>query len=883
MSSSRPPAISGLLLRRFTLRHWRIAPRATAVQILILALGVAVFFSVRLANRAALASFENFTALLTQPADWQIAAPAGALPESVLGEIRAALGNQPVDLLPIVETTGTTPPTRPDEPLGTREQFSLLGLDLVAVQNLAATREQNSGWFDQASVTNQFRGGNNLWNVLAATNEVFISPALAHRKHLQIGDPFPVVIDESIVPLKIAGLIPVSPAQLAPPENLLVFDLPELQRLAHRPGKLDRIDFVVPAGANVEARRRDLHAQLVTLGQQRWLVSSPTDRRNAASTMTQAFRLNLTILSLIGLLVGLYLIFQSLDGAVVRRREEIGVLRSLGVTETMIRRAWLLEAALLGACGGILGALLGWGGAQLAVRLVGRTVNALYFATTVQSARLSGGEFLAAVALAVGASLIAGWWPARQSAKIPPAQMLSRVAEQQERRTLLQSAPLGCLLLAFAAVLVWLPPWRFSGGLRFPLAGYLAALLLIFGGGILCAQTLRQVGRMFRLVGRHSIAAKLAAAHLAKSSSRHRLAAASLLCAVAMAAGMIILVGSFDTTMRAWIGYTFQADLYISSGGAQSASADSRISPVTWHAIVADPNIADAGVIQSAAIQLDGLSTMLVGVDFAFSQRHQNFIWRQPPRDEHVFAEAAGQNLGFVSESFADRFRVRRDDRITIPTPSGRQTITIVGVFSDYGNERGSLVIARQNFSRWFNDERVTSLILMTQSNVAPETVQQQLLAKFPGLSILTNRYLRSEILRIFHQTFAVTYALEFIGIVVAVIGLGMTLSSILLDRRTELTTLRTLGLNRGELARATAFEGGLLALCGVIAGTAASLGLGWILIYVINKQSFGWTLQFRVPWPALAALGALVVGAGTVVAYLVGRWGSHLAADREE
>jgi putative ABC transport system permease protein len=157
------------------------------------------------------------------------------------------------------------------------------------------------------------------------------------------------------------------------------------------------------------------------------------------------------------------------------------------------------------------------------------------------------------------------------------------------------------------------------------------------------------------------------------------------------------------------------------------------------------------------------------------------------------------------------------------------------------------------------------------------------LLAKFPGLSILTNRYLRSEILRIFHQTFAVTYALEFIGIVVAVIGLGMTLSSILLDRRTELTTLRTLGLNRGELARATAFEGGLLALCGVIAGTAASLGLGWILIYVINKQSFGWTLQFRVPWPALAALGALVVGAGTVVAYLVGRWGSHLAADREE
>jgi putative ABC transport system permease protein len=873
----------GLLLGRFTLRHWYTAPRTTALQIFILALGVAVFFSIRLANRAAITSFQNFAGLLKQESDWQISAPAGELSVSVLKEIRMAFGNEPVEMLPVVETTGATAPGQSEEQIGARDQFSLLGLDLVAIQNLASANQNDQGWFEQQPAVKNYGGGNGLWNMLQATNAVFISPVLAQKKHLHIGGVFPVVIDDNVVPLEIIGLIPISPARPAPPENLLVLDLPVLQKLAHREGKLDRVEFIVPDGLNAQASRLELREKLISIGQNRWQVSSPSDRRAAAETMTRAFRLNLTILSLIGLLVGLYLIFQSLDGAVVRRREEISVLRSLGFTEKSMRGAWLIEAALLGVLGGILGALFGWGGAQLAVQLVGRTVNALYFATSVRSARLNMGEFLMAIGLAVGSSLLAGWWPARQAAKIPPAQMLSRAVEKQERKTLLQSSRFAIVLLALAAILIRLPPLRLAGALRFPLSGYAAALGLIFGGGILCGQLMRRIGEIFRFAGNHFIAVKLAASHLAKNSSRHRLAAAGLMCAVTMAAGMIILVASFETTMRGWINNTFQADLYISSGGAESASTDSRISAVTWQAIVTNPAVAEANVMQSAAIQINGLSTMLVGVDLEFSRRHQKLIWRQAPQNEKIFDAATDANLGLVSESFSDRFRVRRGDEIKIPTPSGEKAIFIAGVFSDYGNERGSLVIPRQSFAQWFGDERATSLILMTQTNMPPETFQQELAAKYPGLSILTNRRLRSEILRIFHQTFSVTYALEFIGIAVAVIGLGMTLSSILLDRRTESTTLRALGFQRAELANATAVEGALLAVSGVLAGITASLGLGWILIYVINKQSFGWTLQFEIPWFALGALGALVVGAGTVVAYFVGRWGSNLAADREE
>ncbi len=873
-SSSLP--LLGLLLRRFTLRHWRSAPRQTALQILILALGIAVFFSIRLANRAAVASFQNFTGLLTQQSDWQITANAGTLPVSTLTEIRAALGDEAIEIIPVVETTAAPPHGKTPEQIGSRKTFHLLGLDLVGLQNLASSKEVDRDWFGQNEKTD-------LWQLLAKPNGVFISGVLAQQEKLRVGDTLPLVVDENVVALEVVGIIPDSPGRPQTPANLLMLDLPALQKLAHREGKLDRIEFIVPDGENVAERRAALRTQLTRLGGNRWQVFSPEDRRTSAELMTRAFRMNLTILSLIGLLVGLYLIFQSLDGAVMRRREEIAVLRSLGVTEKIIRRVWLLEAALLGIFGGALGAALGWAGAQFAVRFVGRTVNALYYSTSVQSARLDFGEFLAAMFIAVAASLIAGWWPAQQAAKTPPAQILTRQSFDGVANSFWQSAWFAALVALVSVGLAQLPPLRFAGALRFPLGGYLAALGLIVSGGILSSHLLRSVAKWLRPLGKHLVTAKIATSHLRQPSSRHRLATAGLLCAVTMAAGMIILVASFETTMRGWIEKTFQADLYVTSDGAQSASTQNRISPVTWHRIVSDPAIAEANIMQATETSLNGISTMLVGVDVSFSQRHDNLSWLQAPLDAAVFDFVKNENLALVSESFSERFRVRRGERVTLTTPSGKKEIIIAGIFCDYGNERGSIVVDRRHFAAWFGDELVTSLILVMKPGVSPEAVQSEWATKYPGLTVLTNRYLRTEILRIFRQTFSVTYALELIGIIVAVIGLGMTLSSILLDRRSELTTLRALGWRRREMALATAVEGWLLSVCGVAMGLAVSLGLGWILIYVINKQSFGWTLRFEIPWLQLAALGLLVVVAGTVVAYGVGRWGSQLPADREE
>lgn len=899
-------ALVRLLLGRFTFRHWRDTPGQSSLLVLIVALGIAVTFSIRLANRAATASFQHFTDLVAAENDWIVRAPAGDLPGSVPAEVRSLLDGAPVHILPVVESTATQPAPAgaPPESIGTRPTYRLLGIDLVAIQNLArdpAPSGDHPDWFkapsDGPALPSPTTPEDHFWSILRDPRAVFISPALAQRDGLRPGATFPVVINEQVVPLRVAGIIPPRTDHPAAPATLLVLDLPALQRLTGRTGALSRVEFRIEPGPEPDLRREQLREVLIRAGRQgsdplappRWHVDSPSDRREAGAVMTRAFRLNLTILSLLALLVGLYLVVQALDGAVVRRRAEIGILRSLGVDAATIRLAWLAEAGSIGIVGGLLGALLGWAGAQVSVRGVGRTVNALYYATSADSAVLTSGEFLGALALAITASLLAGAWPARNAANTPPAQLMARHAGPASAAWTWRHPLPGLALIAVGIGCAQLPAWRFPGGVRFPAGGYVAALCWILGAGLLGGRALAAVARLLRPLGHGSATLRLALSQLQIPSGRQVLATAGLVCATAMTAGMLILVGSFDRTMRGWIQRTFQADLYVTSAGAQSASTDNRLSPATWQALTHHPEVADANVLHGLEVTLPGGTTLLAGGDLTFMQRHVPLAWVQPPRDADAFFARATADTGeesptpaLVSESFTDRFELGRGDRLTLPTPSGPRLLTIEGVFADYGNERGSVVIDRGRFMRWFRTEHAASVIVTLRDPSRAEDLRAAWLHEHPGLQIFTNTHLRTEILRIFRQTFAITYALEVIGLTVAVLGLAMTLASILMERRSDWTTLRALGLRHSELAWIAGLEGFLLAAVGLLLGLVTASGLGWLLIRVINKQTFGWSLELALPGAPLATLVVLVLAASTLISLAVGRWGARLPADRE-
>ncbi len=896
LTARKCPSLLGPLLRLFIWRHWKLEPRRSLLLLLLLSLGIAVFLAIRLANRAAISGFNNFAGVVTRQTDAILAAPMGELPEAILDSLPAALSKTGVEIIPVIEAIAAPPRSTEETELNSRPPYTLLGLDLVALQNLAARESLDRSWFSQpssppasppppasptpASPPGTAADSNDLWNILQSPRAAFCSEALAQREGLQVGSLLPLVLNDQRLELEIRGIIPSREDQPAAPPNLLILDLPTLQRLAHKTG-LDRIEFLFPPSLTAEHRAALLERLRKAAGPAA-TVRSPESRKATAEVMTEGFRLNLTILSLLALLVGLYLIFQSLDAAVVRRRPEIAILRALGVPPSQIRSAWLVEAALLGLAGGLLGSLAGWGLAQGAVRVVSKTVNSLYYANHVEAAALHPGETADALLLAILASLAAGWLPARQAARTPPAQLLSHGSAPKEPPSKLPHGWIGFGLVGLAALLAQLPPWPLPGGGRFPAAGYLSALLFVLGGGLWTGAWIRSLSKLSAPWAKRSAAATLGNSHLNHPTSRHRWAVAALLCAIAMTGGMAILVASFETSVRRWIERTLGADLYLTSDANQTATSYNRIPAATWHSILALPEIAEADVALIVPAELPTGSIRVVGSQLSFSKARDQFTWLIPPKDPAVFEPTQNQSLCLVSEAFTERTGSKIDSEITLPTPAGPRRLRIAGVYTDYGDEKGVVMVERIHLGQWLGTNEASTLSLATRPGVDPLQLQSLLRERFPGMAVLSNAHLRREVLRIFRQTFAITYALEGIGLFVALAGLGTTLASILLERKTELTTLRALGMEHRGIALATAWEGAGLALCGTLGGILTSLAFGAILIFVINKQSFGWTLQPVVPAASLLYLTLAVLGCGTAVSWGVGRWGSALPADRE-
>lgn len=909
-----------LILEKCALRHWRLAWRQQVMLMLILALGSGVYLAMRLANRAALSGFEQFTSGITQQADFTITGTTGSLDEKWLREMRDALAERPVHLLPVIEET--VMPFEAGKPveIGSGVTWKLVGTDFVSLLNLRG--EAPAG----------------LSGDVKAAEGVFVSEKL--RK--AVGDELRVVMHEQVISLKVSGVVTEQPGVPTLPETMLLMDLPAAQKIMQREGKVDRVEVVVTRGETFADLREDTGEVLSKLANQRWQVSGAEDRRALAGTMTEAFRLNLTILSLLALFVGGYLIFQALDGVVIRRREEIGVLKSLGVTDAVIQRAFLIEALLLGVIGGGLGLLVGWLGAQAAVGGVSKTVNALYGASSVQSADLHLGEAWLSMSIAIVTSLIAAWWPAREASRTPPVHMLGRKAAVFSGGGWWRAEWLGWVLMAMAMLLAQLGAWKLSGGTRVPLAAYAAALCWLLGsslaaarlmaftvlfsrsrGGraqvplpasdaaspsIRCGERLGEGNSMqasgelgpspqpsprnmtrvleepiagerenlWRHVFLDSVTLRLGLSHLRRPTVRHRFAVAALASAVAMTAGMAIMVSSFDGTMRGWIERSMKADLYVSSAGAQSASSTHQISATTIERLRAMPEVMEVASLRARGITLRGAPTMVLGVDGPFTQRQDAYAWVKKPGELEWWSDGGA----IINESFAERFEVKVGDALELP---GGHRVSIRGIQADYGNERGAVTISEETFRQWFEGEMAWRVALMLKPGADAEAVAKQIAEAHPGLSVFTNAHLRREALRIFRQTFSVTYALEVIGVFVAVAGLGLALASLLLERRADLSTLRSLGMTGRQIAATSAWEGAGVAMAGAVMGLISGGWLGWLLIYRVNKQCFGWTLSFAMPWGQMIVLLMAVVGVGALVSAMVGKWAAKMKWEEQE
>lgn len=847
--------LSRRLVIRALLREWGRA----LLTLLTVALGVAVFLSIRLANRAAVASFEQFTQGVGQGSDLVLRAEAGPLQEARLPAMRPLMAWG--WMRPVIEGSFA----RKD----TLEGFQLMGLDLVGLGAAApdtAPAAPDAGPRDRTTA--------DFYRVIQDPLAVLISATLA-ADGLPPGSVLEGFVQDRPVQLRVAGILPDAPNRPRLQRNLLVMDLPAAQGLLAREGELDRVEWGLRPGVRlaeleVQARR------LLTPG---LVLEPPEQRAESGRTMTAAFRFNLTILSLIALAVGAYLLFQAFDASVNQRRETWATLRALGQPPAALLRLVLGEAALLGVLGSLLGLGLGWLLAQGSVRAVSQTVNALYGASAARSAGLHGGEAAGALLFGSLACLVAAWVPARRAARTPPVQLLAREGGP---------LPVATLRLGLAGGFTLLVGLALAYGIRLAPGGawhaYGGSVLVLVGGSLVAVALLPLLGLPGRSTRQWQL--RLALRPLLRPTSRHGFAAAALAVAVGMTTGMGVMVQSFERTVLAWIGSSLQADLYIAPVGAAGAASQHRLSPETADAVAGDAAVVAADRFQVLPITFRGRPTFLGAGDMAIQAARGGLIlaagWPFPAPLLAMRRGGAADPGVLASETFARHFGVRVGEALDLPTPAGTRRVTVRGILADYGNERGSLILDRPVFLAWFQDARVASLALYLKPGESTEAVATRLRGQHPGLQVRSNGSLRAQVTTIFHQTFAITYALEAIGLVVATLGLAQGLTGLALARRGETWSLRALGATQGDLTRILLLEGLGVALAGLLGGLGLGLLLSRILVDVLNPQVFGWTLGFHVPWGFLALVALVTLGAAALALLPTARWGARLGADRE-
>ncbi|MEP6955731.1 MAG: FtsX-like permease family protein, partial [Chthoniobacterales bacterium] len=829
---------------RYVARHRLLA----VLNVLSVALGVAVYLAIQIANTSANRSFAATVDLVAGKAALQVTGSAGGLSDSILPVVAQHAGVSAAT--PLVRGIVTLP----DLP---GEYLQILGVDVFTnepfrtfeLSDFAAARQ-----FDVQA-----------W--LRDPDVIAVSEEFARQHGLEPGARLRAQVNGAERPLRIGFLLRTS-GPAAVEVHFAAMDIGWAQELLEKRGVLSSIQLQLAAPRDRAAVAASLRAVLPP----DVMVAAPAQRGEQVENLLAGFQLNLTAMSLVSLLVGMFLIYNTVSASVVRRRSEIGILRSLGATRNEVRALFLGEAIVLGLAGALLGLLGGVLLAQTLVGTVAKTISSLYVLLSVNQVALTPGMFASAAALGLGSVVIAAWLPAAAAAGMDPVRALraGSIIEQSadlSPRWLWSGLFFLVLAAAFSLIAVTTgPAW----------IGFGAAFCVLTGFSLVVPSVTWHFSRFAdRRLRRGSIAASLAAANLARFLVRNSVTIAALAAAVAMAIGVSVMVHSFRRTVELWIDQTLVADLFIAPASNEIVGASSFMPPEVIQFLQQHPAVAAVDTYREAMLPL-GERTVPVGVIRGTDRRNFRFLRGDTAAIMRSFFQ---EQCVVVSESFARRNHVQDGDTLPFVTPAGPQPFRIAGTFYDYTRDQGVVYMSAQKFVQLWKDERVHSLALYLQPGGSAETVADDLRREFSRRGeymMLSNGALRKRIFEIFNQTFAVTYVLRTIAVIVAVVGICLTLTTLIAERSRELGVLRAIGASVPQLRKLLLWESAMIGLLAALVGLASGICLSFVLTGVINRAFFGWTIQLAFPWGSLALTPLWIIAAallaGVLPAWRAGR-----------
>ncbi|MEY2696349.1 MAG: hypothetical protein RL333_487 [Pseudomonadota bacterium] len=821
------------LLARANRRHFIRHPVQLLLAILGVALGVAMVVSIDLAAQSTHRAFALSMDALTGRYTHHLTGGPEGLEESLFTQLRVEAGVR--ESAPAVEGYISLGPTT----------LRLIGFDVFSEQNLGSR-------FVHAA-----RGDEGL-RLLTEPDTVLLSAVTARRLGLRPGDTLHIVVETRPYDLKFVGYAEGSLAPDPALEGMVLGDISTAQEVLGRVGRLDRIDLVLAGDPALEAKIRAFLPKGVEL-------SSAAGRQSATQNMTAAFELNLRAMSLLALLVGSFLIYNTMAFSVLQRRELLASLRVLGATSRQLLGEILLEAALLGLLGGSLGLALGVLAARALLKMVTQTINDIYFVLTVTEFLIEPWVLVYGLCLGIGVAVVAALGPAIEAAMTSPIIARARSGAEGSARRLL---PWVGLMGVFALVLA-------SGLLMAHLSGLVPAIagvfLLLLGYGLLCPMVLllgvRIVVWLAPLSGAWLL--RLAVRGIGATLSRSGLAIAALTIAIAVSIGVGTMIESFRGSIAEWLDQILQADIYIAMPQSTPRGTpplpqdlEDRLSSIsgvdrtgTGRRLFVSTSKGESEVLALDPPDLDDPG-------FRFKNVDGRKLWAQFPDLKGIF----------ISEPYAQRHHLAAGDSLEMMTGIGSVSLKVEGIFFDYRSDQGLIVMHRRLYNTLWHDHTNTSLGLYLKKGADIEQVRaeldRRLMESHQPLSVRSNKEIREVSLETFERTFAITQVLRLLAVGVAFVGIVSALMALQYERRREMAVLRATGLSPWQTGGLVLLQTGFMGLMAGVMAIPLGIAVAVALVRVINLRSFGWTMDLTVSVGPLliavllAILAALLAGA---------------------
>ena len=825
-------ALLPALLRQLSWPELRHQPWRHLAALLAVTLGVALAFAVQLINQSALSEFSAAVRAVNGVPDFELRGQRSGFDEALYE--RVARHPAVAIASPLIEID-----TEAIDAQGRRVALKLIGLDPLVAGPLAP-----------ALLPRPDAGADRF--ALLDPGAIFLN---ARARERLAGDRIRVQTPSGIASLRLQGGIGADGAALA------VMDIAGAQAAFGWGGRLSRIDVRLRPGADRAAVLREL---ALPPGIR---AAAPDEAAQRVSNVSRAYRVNLTVLALVALFTGAFLVFSILSLSVAKPLPQLALLGVLGLSARDRLALVLAESALLGAVGSALGLALGTALAALALRLLAGDLGGGYFpgvAPTLQFDALAAAVY---GALGVAAALVGGWLPARAAQHIAPAQALKGLGGDATR-----AGPgwLGPALLAAGVLLALLPPIA-----DIPLAAYVSVALLLLGG-IACVPA--GVGLLLKGIAppRHALAL------LAVERARHQrqtatIAVAGVVASLSLAVALTVMVASFRASVTQWLDTVLPADLYLRAAASLAAGDVITLPPELPRRAAQLDGVQRAEAQRVTQLQLDPAKPAVALIARALAQPERDL-----PLVGELVAAPPGATAVYVSEAMASLYGAAPGTLLALPLPNGPSTGTRVfvrGVWRDYARQHGAIAIAIDDYRRLSGDARVNDLALWLRPGADAATLQPRLraLAGELGadgalLEFASAGEIRRISLRIFDRSFAVTYWLQAVAIAIGLFGIAASFSAQVLARRKEFGLLAHLGLTRRQVLAVVAAEGAVWTATGALLGLLLGLAVSVVLVKVVNPQSFHWSMDLLLPWWRLGALCAAVMGAGTLTAWLAAR-----------